>query len=35
MNRRVSGASEDEARQAVMEAIRGTDEWKRIHSAKP
>jgi hypothetical protein len=35
MNRRVSGATEDEARQAVIDAIRGTDEWKRVHAAKP
>ena len=35
MNRRVSGASEEEARQAVIDAIRGTDEWRRVHAAKP
>lgn len=34
MNRRVSGASEEEARAAVMDAIRGTDEWKRVHGGK-
>jgi len=34
MNRRVSGASEAEARQAVIDAIRGTDEWQRVHADK-
>lgn len=34
MNRRVSGATEEEARQAVLDAIRGTDEWRRVHAVK-
>jgi hypothetical protein len=28
---RIDGKSDDEARQAVAEAIRGTDEWRRVH----
>lgn len=35
MNRRVSGATEEEARKAVIDAIRGTDEWQRVHASKP
>ncbi|MGH9386231.1 MAG: hypothetical protein ACRD2N_18295 [Vicinamibacterales bacterium] len=35
MNRRVSGATEEEARKAVIDAIRGTDEWQRVHKLKP
>ena len=31
---RVSGASEDDARHAVADAIRGSDEWKRVHAPK-
>jgi hypothetical protein len=31
MNQRVQGASEEEARKAVIDAIRGTDEWQRVH----
>lgn len=31
---RVSGASEEDARRAVEDAIRGSDEWKRVHAPK-
>ena len=31
---RVSGASEEDARHAVEDAIRGSDEWKRVHAPK-
>lgn len=31
---RVSGASETDARHSVEEAIRGSDEWKRVHATK-
>jgi hypothetical protein len=31
---RVSGASEADARKAVEDAIRGSDEWKRVHAPK-
>lgn len=31
---RVSGASETEARRTVEDAIRGSDEWKRVHAPK-
>jgi hypothetical protein len=30
---RIEGASEDEARQRVMDNIKGTDEWRRKHGA--
>jgi hypothetical protein len=31
---RLSGASDEEARRAVEDAIRGSDEWKRVHAPK-
>jgi len=31
LNARVAGASEEQARQAVVDAIRGTDEWRQKH----
>ena len=31
---RVNGASEEDARHAVEDAIRGSDEWKRVHAPK-
>jgi len=31
---RVNGASEQDARHAVEDAIRGSDEWKRVHAPK-
>jgi len=31
---RVSGASEQDARRTVEDAIRGSDEWKRVHAPK-
>ncbi len=34
LNARVGGASDDEARTAVAEAIRASDEWRRVHPAR-
>ena len=31
LNARVAGGTEEQARQAVVDAIRGTDEWRRKH----
>lgn len=31
---RVSGATEEDARRTVKDAIRGSDEWKRVHAPK-
>lgn len=30
---RIDGASEDEARQRVVDSIKGTDEWRRKHAS--
>ncbi len=32
LNARVKGASDADARQAVVDAIHGTDEWRRVHA---
>lgn len=32
LNARVNGATDADARQAVVDAIRGTDEWRRVHA---
>ena len=32
LNARINGASDADARQAVIDAIHGTDEWRRVHS---
>jgi len=32
LNARVNGASDADARQAVVDAIKGTDEWRRVHA---
>jgi hypothetical protein len=34
LNARVEGKSEEEARKLITDAIQGSDEWKRVHSAK-
>ena len=34
LNARVKGASDDEARQAIVDAIRGSDEWRRVHTTQ-
>jgi hypothetical protein len=34
LNARVNGAPDAEARQAVVDAIHGTDEWRRIHARR-
>ncbi len=31
LNARITGATEEQARQTVVDAIRGTDEWRRKH----
>lgn len=32
LNARVNGATDADARQAIVDAIHGTDEWRRVHS---
>lgn len=34
LNARVEGKSEEEARKLIMDAIQGSDEWRRVHAAK-
>jgi len=34
LNARVEGKSEEEARKLITDAIQGSDEWKRVHTAK-
>ena len=32
LSARVNGASDEQARQAIVDAIRGSDEWRRVHA---
>lgn len=34
LNARINGASDADARQAVVDAIHGTDEWRRVHAKR-
>lgn len=34
LNARLNGASDADARQAIVDAIKGTDEWRQAHSAR-
>lgn len=34
LNARINGASDADARQAVVDAIHATDEWRRVHTAR-
>ena len=34
LNTRISGASDADARQAIVDAIHGTDEWRRVHASR-
>jgi hypothetical protein len=34
LNARIAGASDAEARQRIMDAVRGSDEWRRVHTQK-
>jgi hypothetical protein len=34
LNARINGASDADARQAVVDAIHATDEWRRVHKAR-
>jgi hypothetical protein len=32
LNARLNGASDADARQAIVDAIKGTDEWRQAHA---
>lgn len=34
LNARIAGASDAEARQRIIDAVRGSDEWRRVHAEK-